>query len=58
MLGPVKKRGPSTASQLNDLQRALDVRFKDRALLQQAVIHRSYLNEHPDEDFALHYVDQ
>ncbi len=49
MLRPVKQRGPSTASQLNDLERALGVRFKDRALLQQAVIHRSYLNEHPDE---------
>ncbi len=30
------------------LERALGVRFKERALLQQAVVHRSFLNEHPE----------
>ena len=30
------------------LERALGVRFKERALLREAVTHRSYLNEQPD----------
>ena len=34
---------------LANLQRALGVRFKDLALLEQALTHRSYLNEHPGE---------
>ncbi len=30
------------------LERDLGVKFKERALLQQAVVHRSFLNEHPE----------
>ena len=30
------------------LERALGVRFRERALLRQAVVHRSFLNEHPE----------
>lgn len=33
---------------LEKLEKALKVKFKDRKLLQQAVVHRSYLNENPD----------
>ncbi len=29
------------------LERVIDVRFKNRDLLKQSVVHRSYLNEHP-----------
>jgi ribonuclease-3 len=31
------------------MAKAIGVRFKDPGLLQQALTHRSYLNEHPDE---------
>jgi len=30
------------------LEKTIGVVFKDKALLQQALVHRSYLNEHPD----------
>ncbi|TAL19218.1 ribonuclease III [Patescibacteria group bacterium] len=33
---------------LAELQKNLGVEFKDEKLLLQAVVHRSYLNEHPD----------
>ena len=33
------------------LERKLDVRFKERALLRQAVVHRSFLHEHPELDW-------
>jgi ribonuclease-3 len=33
---------------LSKLQKRLGVKFKDDALLKQALVHRSYLNEHPD----------
>jgi ribonuclease-3 len=39
-------------SDLNALQATLGVNFKDESLLQQALVHRSYLNENP----ALHLV--
>ena len=32
---------------LNDLEKNLGVTFKNKALLRQALTHRSYLNEHP-----------
>lgn len=32
----------------SDLERALDLAFRDKSLLQRALTHRSYLNEHPD----------
>jgi ribonuclease III len=35
---------------LRDLQQALGLTFRDESLLEQALTHRSYLNEHPDED--------
>jgi len=37
-----------TANNLEKLQKRLGVVFKDTNLLKQAVVHRSYLNEHPD----------
>jgi len=33
---------------LNKLEKRLEVSFKNEALLKQALVHRSYLNEHPD----------
>lgn len=32
----------------NKLEASLGIKFKEKKLLQQAFIHRSYLNEHPD----------
>lgn len=37
-----------TASGLSKLQKKLGLIFKNDSLLKQAVVHRSYLNEHPD----------
>jgi ribonuclease-3 len=37
---------------LSTLQRAIGVQFNSTALLEQALTHRSYLNEHPGEGFA------
>lgn len=34
---------------LHDLEKKLEINFKDKNLLKSAFIHRSYLNEHPDE---------
>ncbi len=34
-------------SNLSSLQRRLKVKFRDRLLLQEALVHRSYLNENP-----------
>ena len=33
---------------LSDLEKRIDIKFKDQDLLKQAVVHRSYLNEHPN----------
>jgi len=33
---------------LNDLEKIIDVKFKNKDLIKQALTHRSYLNEHPD----------
>jgi len=38
------------------LEEALGVKFKNLDLLKQAVVHRSYLNEHPD--FELHHNER
>ena len=38
-------------SDLNKLQERLKVRFSDLSLLQRALTHRSYLNEHPEQSF-------
>lgn len=35
-------------TELNKIQERLDVRFVDLSLLQRALTHRSYLNEHPE----------
>lgn len=35
-------------TQLSDLEQTLGVVFADKSLLQRALTHRSYLNEHPD----------
>ncbi|MGC9049046.1 MAG: ribonuclease III [Patescibacteria group bacterium] len=34
---------------LKDLEKKLGIKFKNKTLLKQALIHRSYLNEHPEE---------
>ena len=49
MLPLVANERQAETADLHDLEKALGVRFKNRALLQQAVVHRSYLNEHADE---------
>ncbi len=36
--------------ELSELERIVGLQFKNRSLLKQAVVHRSYLNEHPDAD--------
>ncbi len=43
-----KRSGTPGDDPVRDLERALDVKFKERSLLQQAVVHRSFLNENPD----------
>lgn len=37
-----------TNNDLSKLQKRLGIKFKDDSLLKQALVHRSYLNEHPD----------
>ncbi len=34
---------------LDEIEKSLKINFKDKDLLKSAFIHRSYLNEHPDE---------
>ncbi|NTW22628.1 ribonuclease III [Candidatus Falkowbacteria bacterium] len=36
--------------ELAELERIVGLQFKNKSLLKQAVVHRSYLNEHPDAD--------
>lgn len=36
------------ANNLEKLQKNLKIKFKDKDLIRQAMVHRSYLNEHPD----------
>ncbi len=43
--------GQLMKTNLSDLEKKLNIKFKDIALLQTALVHRSYLNEH--RDFAL-----
>ena len=38
------------------LEELIGLKFKDANLLKQAVVHRSYLNEHPD--FELHHNER
>ena len=35
-------------TEINDLEQKLGIKFQDKSLLHRALIHRSYLNEHPD----------
>ena len=42
------KNAPSREPSWQALERALSVRFKERSLLRQAMVHRSFLNEHPE----------
>ena len=35
-------------TEIKDLERKLGIEFRDKSLLHRALIHRSYLNEHPD----------
>ncbi|MCL5411364.1 MAG: ribonuclease III [Patescibacteria group bacterium] len=37
------------AKNLEDLEVKINIEFKDKSLLKNAFIHRSYLNEHPEE---------
>ena len=46
VLRPGTRKMPETNLAL--LEERIEYRFKDRKLLEQAVTHRSYLNEHPD----------
>jgi|DewCreStandDraft_5_1066085.scaffolds.fasta_scaffold19820_2 ribonuclease-3 len=47
--GPVRAEiAANLAGVFADLEQALGVQFQDPLLLRQALIHRSYLNEHPD----------
>lgn len=43
-------RGETAQAQLEEIQTLLGVRFRDPALLETALTHRSYLNENPDLD--------
>jgi len=40
------------ANDLSKLQKRLGVQFQDEGLLKQAMVHRSYLNEHPEFKFG------
>lgn len=37
---------------LNPLEKKIKITFKDKSLLKTALTHRSYLNEHPQEDLS------
>jgi ribonuclease-3 len=41
----------SVSVDLQELERELGLAFADKSLLQRAIIHRSYLNEHPEISF-------
>ena len=45
---PAPSAGPAPSGALLALQELIGHRFADAALLQQALVHRSYLNEHPE----------
>jgi ribonuclease-3 len=36
-------------NKFSDIERKINIEFKDKSLLRNAFIHRSYLNEHPEE---------
>ncbi|MGD8624072.1 MAG: ribonuclease III [Anaerolineae bacterium] len=38
-------------TEINDLEKKLGIKFHDKSLLQRALTHRSYLNEHPHFPF-------
>lgn len=42
------RRGDQTLRDLKDLEQALGVTFIDKGMLQQALVHRSFMNENPD----------
>jgi ribonuclease-3 len=43
-----KRRNDYETRQLQRLEEAINVRFKERSLLRQAVVHRSFFNENPE----------
>ncbi|MDA1215762.1 MAG: ribonuclease III [Chloroflexi bacterium] len=43
-----KRRKDYETRQLHRLEQAIHVSFKERSLLRQAVVHRSFFNEHPE----------
>ena len=47
---PTPKTAERTRGSLESLERALGLSFTDRNLLAQALTHRSYVHEHPDDD--------
>lgn len=58
---PEKKKGTaakalSNAKEFAKLEQTIGVRFKDLNLLKQSVVHRSYINEHPD--FGLNHNER
>jgi ribonuclease-3 len=44
----ISQRNESAEPDWRKLERTIGVRFKERALLKQAAVHRSFLNEHPE----------
>jgi ribonuclease-3 len=38
-------------TEINELEKRLGIKFRDKSLLQRALTHRSYLNEHPNFPF-------
>jgi len=42
----------SGGKDFSKLEKIIDIKFKDINLLKQAVVHRSYLNEHPDFELS------
>src|SRR3989344_8295444 len=44
----ISSENMKTPDSLEKLQKKIDVKFKNKALLRMALVHRSYLNEHRD----------
>ncbi len=48
--GRRRDQGTALPDELSDLERTIGVRFKNRVLLRQALVHTSYVNENPGLD--------
>jgi len=49
---PTGKAGAKGGKDFSKLEKTIDIKFKDINMLKQAVVHRSYLNEHPDFELS------